>query len=235
LAVPSAVTVLLLALCLTVLIPSTRSVLAVENDGAPASGRIAFNIPAQPLSAALEIYARVSRREVLYDSALAEGRRSSQVEGHYTPEDGLQILLAGTGLWADFKDADFFVVGLASPGDDAHAPTANRSVEQGRYYGRLQSSLKAAFCGSNALPDGDRVAARLWIGQWGQVLQVKRLTSTGSGVRDQQVEALLRGLRLGASPPEDFAQPITIVIMPDAPDARHDCDDARSLPVRAGP
>jgi hypothetical protein len=191
---------------------------------------IAFDIPSQPLGIALEAFARIASREVLYDGALAVGRRSSLVDGVYTPEVALQILLAGTGLWADFKDADFFIVGLA-PAERA-AP-GHRSVEQVRYYGRLQASLKTAFCGNNVLPDGNRVAARLWVGQWGQVLQVKALGSTGSSELDLHVEAALRGLRLGGPPPVDFAQPITIVIMPS--DAAEGCDSGRQPPVKAGP
>jgi hypothetical protein len=232
---PSAVPAFFLVLCLTAFLPGLAGALATENETAPASGRVSFNIPSQQLSTALEIYARVSSREVLYDGALAVGRRSGQVEGRYTPEEALQILLAGTGLWADFKDADFFVVGLSPTEKPVGASTDAPSTDRMRYYGRLQASLKTAFCGSNVLPDGERVAARLWIGQWGEVLQARTLASTGSSTQDRQVEAILRGLRLGASPPADFAQPVTIVIMPSAPEAQHECQGVRPLPVRAGP
>jgi hypothetical protein len=204
-----------------------------ESGKQPVHGGIAFNIPSQPLGTALEAYARISSREVLYDGALALGRRSSLVDGVYAPEVALQILLAGTGLWADFKDADFFIVGSASAEKPDHASAGRGSAEHARYYGRLQASLRTAFCGGRVLPDGNRVAARLWVGQWGQVLQVKELGSTGSGELDQQVETVLRGLRLGGPPPVDLAQPITIVIMPG--DATHDCDSARQPPGKAGP
>jgi hypothetical protein len=191
---------------------------------------IAFDLPSQPLGTALEAFARISSREVLYDGALAVGRRSSVVDGTYTPEVALQILLAGTGLRADFKDADFFIVGLA-PAEKA--ARGHRSAEQARYYGRLQASLRTAFCGKSVLPDGNRIAARLWVGQWGQVLQVKALGSTGGSELDARVEAVLRGLRLGSPPPADFAQPITIVVMPG--DATEGCDSGRQPSVRAGP
>lgn len=217
------------ALALTATFP----VAAIENGKRPVAGSIVFNIPSQPLGSALEIYARVSSHEVLYDGALADGRRSSLVEGVYTPEVALQILLAGTGLWADFKDAFFFVVGLASTEKSADHKTGRRSVEHMRYYGRLQASLKTAFCNNNVLPDDHRVAARLWVGQRGHVLQVKNLASAGSGELDQQIEAVLHGLRLGGPPPAGFAQPITIVIMPS--DAKQDCDSTRLLPVVAAP
>jgi hypothetical protein len=223
--------ILVFALTLTAICPAA----AAGAERQDVDGGIAFNIPPQPLATALEIYARISSREVLYEGALAAGRRSSLVEGVYTPEAALQILLAGTGLWADFKDANFFVVGLASTAKPASAPAGRRSAEHMRYYGRLQASLKTAFCGTDVLPDGDRVAARLWVGQSGQVLQVKKLAPAGSVELDRQVEAVLRGLTLGGPPPADFAQPITIVIMPSAPDAMQGCDTSRRLPLAAHP
>ncbi len=222
------------AAILTFALTMAMMTLAVAaSDRLPVGGGIGFNIPPQPLGTALETYARMSGREVLYDGALSLGRRSSLVDGVYAPEVALQILLAGTGLWADFKDPEFFILGLASPEKPDQASTGRRSTEQVRYYARLQASLKTAFCGNGVLPDGNRVAARLWIGQWGDVLQVERLGSTGRSELDQQVEKALHGLRLDGPPPAGFAQPVTIVIMPS--DAALDCDNARRLPVRAGP
>lgn len=198
-----------------------------------ASGSLAFSIPSQPLGGALEIYARISRREVLYDGALAEGRRSSLVEGVYAPEVALQILLAGTGLWADFKDVDFFVVGPV-PTDATVRSVARQSLDHRRYYGLLQASLRAVFCGTRVVPDSRRVAARLWVGQAGQVLQVKTLGSTGSDEMDRSVEAALRQMSLGVAPPAGFAQPITIVVLPSDPDTRQDCAGHRT-PSRIAP
>jgi TonB family protein len=198
-----------------------------------ASGMLAFSIPSQPLGAALEIYARISGREVLYDGALAEGRRSGLVEGVYAPEVALQILLAGTGLWADFKDVDFFVVGPVPTGASVRS-VERQSSDHRRYYGLLQASLRTVFCGTRVLPDSSRVAARLWIGQAGQVLQVKTLSSTGSDAMDRSVEAALGQMSLGVAPPAGFAQPITIVVLPNDADMRDDCA-ARGVPNRIGP
>jgi hypothetical protein len=93
-----------IVLCISALISNPGAANPGISERKAASSCLAFNIPSQPLGAALEVYARVSSREVLYDGALSEGRRSSLVDGVYTPEVALQILLAGTGLWADFKD-----------------------------------------------------------------------------------------------------------------------------------
>lgn len=192
------------------------------------SSPIEFNIPSQPLGSALETYARISSREVLYDSTLANGRRSSLVDGVYTPDVALQILLAGTGLVSNFKDKDFFVVSPGPAEISATTAAGTRSAEHMRYYGRLQTSLKAAFCASHVLTDDHRVAARLWIGQRGDVLQARRLASTSNEL-DQKIEAILLGMRLGSPPPTGFAQPVTIVIAPS--EASRDCDGNRSFPV----
>jgi hypothetical protein len=206
--------------------------LATDNGTAAGSGGTTFTIPSQPLGAALEIYARISNREVLYDGALAAGRRSSEVDGVYTPQVALQILLAGTGLWADFKDTNFFVVGPASA-EKPIGGSERQSPAHLRYYARLQASLRMAFC-KNHVPDGKRVAARLWVGQWGQVLQVKTLMSSDTGKLDRNIETILYGLKLGDPPPAGFEQPITIVVLPDAHDVRTDCDSVQPG-VRAGP
>ena len=196
-------------------------------------GSLAFNIPSQPLGAALEVFARMSRREVLYDGALSEGRRSSLVEGIYTPEVALQILLAGTGLWADFKDTDFFVVGPVPTDASVRSGAARQPLDHRRYYGLLQASLRTAFCGTHVVSDSSRIAARLWIGQAGEVLQVKTLGSTGSDQMDRSVDAALRQMSLGVAPPAGFAQPITIVVLPSDPDMREDCA-GRRVPGRTG-
>jgi TonB family protein len=204
-------------------------------DAGRGSAIASFLIPAESLGQALESYARISGREVLYDSALAEGRRSSFVDGEYAPQVALQILLAGTGLWASFKDTDFFVVGLAPAVRSAGDAAIDRSLEQKHYYGILQAGLRTAFCGAQVLPDSGRIAAKLWIGQAGDVLQVKPLDSTGSEQFDRQVETVLRQVKLGAPPPSDFAQPVTIVVLPSGPDVRQGCDDASQLSAGARP
>ena len=178
---------------------------------------ILFDITSQPLGAALETYAQISGREVLYDGRLAAGRRSSPVQGVYTAAIALQILLAGTGLQAVAKDESFFAIVRASRNSGP-----DRSAADYRYYGALQASLRATFCGSHALLDSSRVAARLWLDQNGAVLQVKLLGSTGHDEWDQRALAALSRLK-AAEPPAGFVQPVTIVVSPRAADANDAC------------
>ena len=59
--------------------------------------RIAFDIPAQPLDAALASYFRATGVQLLYDSALTAGRRSGAVRGNFTPRGALRNSCAERG------------------------------------------------------------------------------------------------------------------------------------------
>jgi hypothetical protein len=225
------------AVCLGGFIAGAGWAVADASGVETASGTLSFDIPSQSLTSALEAYARISGREVLYDGTLAMGRRSSQVEGVYAPVAALRMLLAGTGLSAQFKDADFFVLVPTPPAEHRAGAESARSAILLRYYARLQASLRAAFCTDDAALLGRyRVAARLWIGASGDVLQETRLASTGDARLDREIDKTLRSLSLGDPPPAGAAQPFTIVIMPNAPGMRADCDDddARPLHAQAG-
>lgn len=222
----------LIVLCLAVIVFDIGGSRAIDNDPNALHRPIVFHIPPQPLSNALERYARISNREVLYNDALAEGRQSSLVNGVYTPETALEILLSGTGLWADFKDEGFFAIRPAPTQSADPGRAAPQSVERQRYYGVIQAALRTAFCGTHLSLEGSRIAARLWIGQSGRVLQVRTLNSTGNNDLDRRVEGALRRLTLPAAPPPSFAQPITIVVMPDATGAEA-CDSSARTTTRS--
>jgi hypothetical protein len=228
-----------LAACVGGFIAGAGCAIADASGVEAPSGSIPFDIPSESLTSALEAYARISGREVLYDGTLATGHRSSKVEGVYAPAAALRMLLLGTGLSAQFKDTDFFVLVPTPPVErQAGAEGGTRSAILLRYYGRLQASLRAAFCEDDAaLPGRYRVAARLWIGPSGDVLRETRLASTGNARLDREIDKTLRSLRLDDPPPAGAAQPFTIVVMPSAPGVSPGCDDddARPLHAQAGP
>jgi hypothetical protein len=62
------------------------------------------------LGPALERHGDVTGHEVLYNSALAQGRRLSPVKDVFTSEMALQKLLEGTGLSAIFLADESFVL-----------------------------------------------------------------------------------------------------------------------------
>jgi hypothetical protein len=200
---------------------------------------ISFDIQAQPLASALDRYGDLTGREVFYDTALAAGRRSSGVQGLFTPEAALQTLLAGTGLSARFlADDSFVLLPTPPPPNPQSADRAAPPVVQQRYYALIQASLRDAFCrNSDAQPGRYRVVAVFWIDPSGKVQRYQRLGSAGTSDIDRRIDDTLRGVRLGEPPPPGFAQPVLIMIVPQAPGVIMGCEprDSGLLPIRAEP
>lgn len=83
-----------------------------EMDGPPKQH---FEIPAGALGPALTAFSRQTDLQLLYLSELIEGRTTHGVQGDYTPEDGLNALLSGTGLQYQFSDSKTVVLQPAGP------------------------------------------------------------------------------------------------------------------------
>jgi len=114
---------------------------------------VAFNIPAQSLASALNAYSITTHYEVVYNGQLAVGRQSAAVKGNFTPEAALQLLLEGTGLLPHYMAADAFVLV-----EDDHPLVAVNTAPRDAvisYYGRIQASLKRAFCANRRTQPGD--------------------------------------------------------------------------------
>ena len=194
-----------------------------DEPEAKQTGSIAFDIPTQSLASALDAYSISAHREVLYNGELAVGRQSATVKGHFTPEAALQALLDGTGLFPRYMAADAFVL---MEDDHALGPfnTAPSDVVI-RYYGRIQASLKQAFCADRRTHPGDyRVAVGFRIGSSGIVSRVELLSSTGDSALDTTIGNAVRGLVIGAPPPPGFAQPIILVVTPQSQGTVRDCE-----------
>lgn len=72
-----------------------------QAPAAAASGTLRpFQVPAGKLSAALAVFAADAGVSLSAPPALVEGKTTAGLHGHYTLEEGLQRLLAGTGLQA---------------------------------------------------------------------------------------------------------------------------------------
>lgn len=103
----------------------------VVGASAPGIGRAAprrpdaalrFDLPAQPLSQALNQLAVRSDREILFSPALTKGRRSPALSGMFTAEQALDRLLAGSGLDVRLEGRSFLIVAETPL---APAPTAD--------------------------------------------------------------------------------------------------------------
>ncbi len=71
---------------------------AAQNTANPQSAALSFNIPAQPLTDALNAFIAASDWQVGFPAGMAKDVRSSAVNGNYTPQQALQRLLSGSGL-----------------------------------------------------------------------------------------------------------------------------------------
>ena len=73
--------------------------------GPPPSPR-QFDIPAQDLAAALDVFSEQSGMQIAYDQKLVVGRRSADVQGRMSTGEALRALLMGSGLqWEYVNDS----------------------------------------------------------------------------------------------------------------------------------
>lgn len=80
---------------------------------------VSFQIPAQPLSSAIDAFIRQSGWQISYSSALVQGKTSSGVNGNLAPGAALQRLVAGTGI----------SVRISAPGSAALVDPAGAAVD----------------------------------------------------------------------------------------------------------
>lgn len=68
---------------------------------APSALLFDFNIAAQPLAAALDKYAALTERAAFFRSDIVAGRTSTAVQGRYTSEEALSLMVQGTCLFPE--------------------------------------------------------------------------------------------------------------------------------------
>lgn len=110
-----------------------------------------FNIPAGPLSVALERFARVTGANLSYDIAGTQGISSKGLSGNYTAAEGLRILLQDSGLTAVVQpDGGFQLLKPAASTrvDDAALPSVTVSANAD------SGALPAAYAGGQIARGG---------------------------------------------------------------------------------
>ncbi len=208
-------------MCLTIAVVligvvAVDDAMAVEGDGSVVpNGPMTFDLPVQPLVSALESYSVASGWQVIYDADLATGRRSARVKGTFAPDIALRMLLAGTGLTAQYMAADGVML-VPDPTATAvrqQMPGDAISLFRG-YYGQIQMGLKRAFCADRQIRSGSyRIALGFWIGSSGAVTRAMALGSTGKADIDEAFNRAVHTLSVGDPPPAGFSQPIVILVM----------------------
>lgn len=78
--------------------PLTVAVFAAFALSANAEEKRHFDIPAQPLSTALQTFAQQSGAPMLYAEASASGKRSPGISGNYSTSEAVARLVSGSGL-----------------------------------------------------------------------------------------------------------------------------------------
>lgn len=179
-----------------------------------------FVIPAQPLDQALAAFSVSTGLQMLYDSSLAAGRRSSPVSGAMQPREALVLMLAGTGLTARFTSAGAVVIYAGStsavtlnPITATAAPVVGRAgvnAEARAYAEAVQRQTVEALRQDAGLSGGDyALSVRLWVSEQGAARRVEILRGSGDAGRDADFMALASGLRFPVPPPE-LPQPMRI-------------------------
>ena len=213
----------------------------------PADGPVLqFDIAAQNLGDALDLYSRRTGIAVLMDQRYAQ-RRSAAVRGPYAAGAALQALLEGSGLQSRQSDAQAVIV-YAPAGASAVAELPPAAVvpaldipgaRQGgadvaAYVSRLQHVLLGLLCrAAQTRPGGYRLALQLYLNGAGVVDRVQLLDGTGLPARDTAIARLVLGMQVGAEVPASMPQPVSILLLPQGPGAEVDC--AARAPGRPAP
>jgi TonB family protein len=198
-------------------------------NGAQAAQTVDFDIPAQPLAAALNAFGAATRVPIFVDAELTSGRRSIALKGAFTPEAGLQSLLAGTGLAASPVEGQGFTLALLPLSGEGSAAVVGDSISPsvlrfGAYSAAIQGALQSTIClRAETRPGTYRTLVSLWITPTGSVNRAELLTSTGDAGRDVVLSDALRNLEMGAPPPPGMPQPVTILLAPGAETAVNYC------------
>lgn len=173
-----------------------------------------FDLPTQPLAAALAQYGAASGRSVMFIDEWVAGRTSSAVRGRYTPHAALRALLAGTGFTAD--DVDTQLSGAFILKRVAAAPAqALAAGPQRRYDALVQARVWEALCADpRTAPGHYRSILQLRVAASGRISQARLVSSSGDTERDAAMLAALAQLTMDRPPPADLALPLTLAILP---------------------
>jgi hypothetical protein len=192
---------------------------------APEASTHLFDIPAQPLPQALQLYGETTGVAVLIDARMLGGLRSTAVSGRHAPLPALQRLLQGTGLTPRFVDGGgFTLVAGETPASsgagpaNAGTPSATDPAASRRRAARvIQQSLETVLCGARATrPGGYRIALQLWLDPANhRVSRADVMEGSGDPRRDA---AILRRVDDLVMPglPADLPQPVTLLLLPHA-------------------
>ncbi len=148
------------------------------------SATLEFHIPEQPLASALQAFSAISGVAVLYASGVETGQQSAPLDGEYTREAALKVLLGDSGLVPRYARSD--AIALVDPTapspdeppdnvlpnadmalDTLHVTGATKTPDRDAlsdYIGAIQQDIQKALKKAGATRDGSyRVGVDLWV------------------------------------------------------------------------
>jgi outer membrane receptor protein involved in Fe transport len=96
--------------------------------GAATENEREFHLPAQALGPALRAIAHASGLQIMMPADAVEGHQAPPLEGHYTPEQAIERLLAGSGLSATVSDGTVIIRGRSEPSPDDGSPSVAAAI-----------------------------------------------------------------------------------------------------------
>lgn len=166
-----------------------------------------FHILAQPLASALTAYSLTSGLELYYDGALAIGRESTAVIGTFEPDDALGSLLSGTGLVARRSGPRSLTI-------TARRPIVVAGSSAQTYFAFVQTRVSEALCAqAETRPTSGDFVIQFWVSRSGEISRIRLLDAPPNTSGEDAFARALRGLQIGAVPPEGLPQPITMAIL----------------------
>lgn len=187
-----------------------------------------FSFPEAELPVALERYAERTGLELFYETDLIEGKRSSPVEGTFSPEQGLLELLRGTGLTVRATPSGGMTIVRK---EEMRAVPGVRQVEADRrLLANLQHEIMREVCTDPDLRPGSYAArVAVWLAPPGAIEKVRLLRSTGNARRDGRLLDAVRRSGVDMRMPAAPSEPLLIAIEPRPPMLTGDC---RHVPVQ---
>ncbi len=187
---------------------------------------VPFDVPAQPLELALLQFMDASKTSVIADSSLTATRKSSELKGRFSAEQGLRRLLSGTGLYPRAIGDRAFTLEAPLP-DGAMQPLPRFAS----YSAAIQQAVIEALCRrEETQPTHYRVVLRLWLDPAGTVGRVEVDGSTGSRDLDKAIARALRDVAIAEAVPSSLPQPVKLAILPRQGGEGGPCSSQRSSP-----
>jgi hypothetical protein len=191
-----------------------------------------FAIPRQSLTTALQTYSQQAGVQVLYESNLAAGQTSANVEGTFTPKNALQMLLSKTNLIVNYTHENAITLTSLAKDEDLPPPdvlaSADLSLETLRvhsfaeaaddnslleYTSALQLNIQSALQQNEKTRTGQyKFGVKLWVGSSRIVQRIELFQSTSDRDRDASIAKALQGLVVSRAAPANTPQPVRVLV-----------------------